>query len=107
MKMASSAAGALIDRISISSDGGRERIERRNIPSGLRRDLKNMLSEEGDLIDRRNIPSGERIERRNIPSGDRIERRNMPSPGVLKDLRNMASPGDLSDLKMGEVITAR
>ena len=50
-------------------------------------DLKNMLSEEGDLIDRRNIPSGERIERRNIPSGDRIERRNMPSPGVLKDLQ--------------------
>ena len=39
-------------------------------------DLKNMLSEEGDLIDRRNIPSG-----------DRIERRNMPSPGVLKDLQ--------------------
>ena len=38
MKMASSAAGALIERISISSDGG-ERIERRNIPSGLRRDL--------------------------------------------------------------------
>ena len=46
-----------------------------------------MLSEEGDLIDRRNIPSGERIERRNIPSGDRIERRNMPSPGVHKDLQ--------------------
>ena len=39
-------------------------------------DLKNMLSEEGDLIDRRNIPSGERI-----------ERRNMPSPGVLRDLQ--------------------
>ena len=35
-----------------------------------------MLSEDGALIDRRNIPS----------EGDRIERRNMLSPGVLNDL---------------------
>ena len=40
-----------------------------------------MLSEDGALIDRRNIPS----------EGERIERKNMPSPGVLKDLKYMLS----------------